>query len=137
MPWRTFRRVWITWINLMCLGLIVITFLEDYELSRLHDASERIGPLVCAAALLIGIVSEWLDWNRLAFIANVGFFAIVGIAVLGKAALMVITKPRMQYIPEAGLAIAIVGIPFTLVAVADFLLYWVVRPNVSNSRLAE
>jgi hypothetical protein len=139
MSLRIFRRVWITLSNLTCLGLITARFLQDYELSNLHGGGappgkyfELAGSLVCAAVLLLGIIFEWLDWTRSAFLVNTSIFAIFGIAVLGKAALMVLTKSPTQYDPEAGLAVAIVGIPFTVIALADLLLYRVTRPTVSE-----
>ncbi len=135
MSLRTFRRVWITLTNLMCLGLLSIGFLHEYELSSFHGATrpssaalEQIGPLVCVALLLLGILLEWRGSTWPALIINAGFFAVFGFGVLGKVLLMVLTKPSAQYDPEAGLALAIVGIPFTVIALADGLLYWVARP---------
>ena len=123
--------------NLVCLGLIGVRFMRDYELSSFHGATrppsaafERVGPTVCAVLLLLGIVLEWLDSSRPALVVNAGFFAVVGFAVLGKAALMVLTTPTAQYDPEAGLAIAI-AIPFAVIALADFLLYRATRPASS------
>ena len=130
-----FRRIWITLVNLMCIGLISVSFLQNYEFSSILGATRpsssdfgRVGPLLCATFLLLGILLEWRDRTRLALIVNAGFFAVFGFAVLGKAALMVMTKSPAQYHPEASLAVAIVGIPFAIIALADFLLYWSTRP---------
>jgi hypothetical protein len=133
--WRTFRKAWITSTNLMCLGLISISFLQDYELSNFRGATmpssagiARAGPLICAAFLLLGTVFEWMDSTWPAFVVNAGFFAVFGIGVVGKVLLTVLTKPSAQYDPEAGLALAIVGIPFSMIALMDCLLYLTTRP---------
>jgi hypothetical protein len=135
MSLQTFRRVWITLTNLMCLGLLSLGFLQEHELSNFHGATrpstaafEQIGALVGAALLLLGILLEWRGSTWPALIINAGFFAVFGFGVLGEALLMVLTEPSAQYDPEAGLALAIVGIPFTVVALADGLLYWFSRP---------
>jgi hypothetical protein len=134
MSLRTFRRVWITLTNLMCLGLLSVGLLQEYEISNFHGAArpsspafEQIGPLVCGAFLVLGILLEWRGSTWPALIINAGFFVAFGFGVLGKALLMLLTKPSAQYDPEAGLALAIVGIPFTVIALADCLLYWATR----------
>jgi len=124
MSLRFFTRVWITLTNFMCLGVIGIGFVQDYELSSLG----RVGYLVFAALLLLGIVLEWRGFTRPALIINAGFFAVPGFAVLGKVLVMLWTKSTAQYDPEALLAVTIVGIRFTLVALADCVLYWANRP---------
>ena len=123
MSLHVFTRVWITLTNLMCLGLIGIGIVQDYDVSSLR----RVGSLVCVALLIVGIVLEWRDLTRPALIVNAGFFAVIGFSVLGKALLMVLTKSTAQYDAEAGLAVAI-AVPFALVALADCLLYWAARP---------
>lgn len=140
MRWRTFRRVWVTLSNVVYLGLIGISFMQDYELSSFHGATRpaniglgRLAALVFAILLLSGIVLEWLDSVRPAFIVNVGFFAFFGLGVLSEALLAELAKLPGHHDPEGGLAIAIVGIPCTIVALTDFLLYWTVHPSIRRS----
>jgi hypothetical protein len=59
--------------------------------------------------------------------------------VLGEVAFTLMTKPRSQYYPgEASLAVAIIGIPCSVIAVVDAFLYWSTRhqmhANGPNSR---
>jgi len=136
MSWRGFRGVWITACNLVFVGLISFGLADDYRLYQLSGPMKppnaflhALGSLLLATLLLVVIVFEWLDWVWPAVLINAGFFAFLGLGVLGKGFVMVTTKPPAQYHPEAGLAVAIVGIPCTAIATVDFFLYWVTRPR--------
>jgi len=136
MSWRRFRGVWITACNLVFVGFVSFGLVDDYRLYQLSGPTKppnalfhALGPLLLIALLSLGIVLEWLDWVWPAVSINAGFFAFLGFGVLGKALLMVMAKPPAQYHPEAGLTVAVVGIPCTAIALVDFVLYWVTRPR--------
>jgi hypothetical protein len=92
--------------------------------------------MLLVVLLGLGIASEWFQWTWLAVSINAGFFAFMGLGVLGKALLMLVTKQPAQYDPEAGLAIAVVGIPCATIALADCLLYWITRTKRVATPLA-
>lgn len=113
--------------NWVCAGLRAVPFFGWNQTPRTF--LETFGRLVPVILLVLGIVLEWLDFLPPALAINVGFWGFFGIGVLGKYIGMVSTKSPAQYDPEAGLAMSIVGIPCTVVAIADFLLYWITRPR--------
>ena len=136
MSWKVFRRVWVTICNLLFIGFAIFGLLDEYRLYQLSGPikppstlSHALVSVFLIALLSLGIASEWSDWTWLAVSINAGFFAFLGFGVLGKAALMVLTQTPAQYHPEASLAVAIVGVPCGAIAVGDFLLYWITRPN--------
>jgi hypothetical protein len=135
-----FRRFWVTACNLLFVGFVSFGLLDDYRFYQLsgpakppHAFLHALGSLLLIVLLSLGIVSEWLDWIWIAALINSGYFAFLGFGVLGKAALMVMTKPPAEYDPEGGLTVAIVGIPCAAIALADFLLYWFTRPRRAAS----
>ena len=136
---RLFRRVWVTASNGAFLGFIASSFLRDYELSTFGGAFrpssgvlDRIGPFLLALLLTLGIVLEWLQSEKVASMVNVGLFTLLSFAVLGKALLMVLTKSRGLYDPEAGLAITIVGLPCAVIAAMDSYFYWAGRAGAED-----
>jgi len=140
MSWRGFRGVWITACSLVFVGFISFGLADNYRLYQLSGPTKppnalfhALGSLLLVTLLLVGIVFEWLDWVWPAALINAGFFAFLGLGVLGKGLVMVMTKPPAQYHPEAGLTVAIVGIPCTAIAMLDFFLYWVTRPRFGTA----
>ena|SRR5438270_5974927 len=134
MSWRIFRSVWVTACNVLFVGFIGLSLLGDYRLYQLSSPPKPprvlfdvLGPVLLIALLAFGIVSEWFDWTWLAVSINAGFFAFLGFGVLGKALLTLMMKPTAPYHPEAGLTVAIVGIPCAVIALADCVMYWITR----------
>jgi multisubunit Na+/H+ antiporter MnhB subunit len=132
MSWRLVRGIWVTVCNLSFLGLMGVGFLQDHEISNFKGGTrppstvtETLVPILLVTLLVIGIVLEWLDWTWPALALNGGFFAFFGFGVLGKVLWMALTKASAN--GEAGLALAIVGVPCTLIAVLDLFLYWNTR----------
>jgi hypothetical protein len=130
MPWRVVRVTWITLCNLTFISMIGINLLQDHEMSLFQGATRssnggfgRFVLLSLVVLLLSGIVADWLGWLTTASTLNVGFFALVGFTVLGKALLMFITKAPTEYDPEAGLAVAVIGMPSAVIAAVDLALY--------------
>jgi hypothetical protein len=134
MSWRRVRRVWVTVWNVALLGLVVSSQLGDYELYNLSSRKpargvlDILGPTILIVLLCLGLIFEWLDqtWPALCF--NVGFWGVLGLGVLGGQLWRVMTNPE-RYHAEAALTVGIVGVPCTIVAVADFFLYWATRRN--------
>jgi hypothetical protein len=117
-----------------------VSFLQDYEMFHHmmggtrppRTALEIMGPAVLVALLVLGIVLEWLDWTWPALVVNAGFWGFFGLGALGSVLWMALTKSPDPYQSEAGLTIAVVGIPCTVVAVSDCVLYWITRPRASR-----
>ena len=128
-----FRRVWVTFWNLVFLAFVSFGLFEDYRLYQLSDPTKRPGSfngwtqVLLIVLLLAGLTCEWLDRIWFAVTINAGFFAFLGIAVLSKPALMSLTHPGAQYDPEGVLTVAIVGIPCAAIACTDVVLYWLTR----------
>jgi hypothetical protein len=127
---RSIRRIWVTGCNLVCIALMSVSFVRDYEMSHLGGGTpfprpllDRLGPLIPIFFLLLGTIFEWIDWNWLALTINVGFFAFFGLATLGTAATIILTNSSQDR-SEIGEAVGIVGIPCTVVAITDLYLYW-------------
>jgi len=136
MSLRLFRRVWVTLSNLIGLGFLGIGFLHDYQLSHYSGGMrpakstlETVGRLVPVILLMLGIVLEWFDMMWPALAVNVGSWGFVGFSVFGLFLWRVYTSWPGDADPsgEGHLAIVIAGVPCTLVAIADFFLYWTTR----------
>ena len=137
-----FRRAWVTLSNLIGLGFLGIGFLQDYQLSHYSGGMkpprsflETFGRLVPVILLILGIVLEWLDMMWPALAVNVGSWGFVGFSVLGLFLWHVYASWPGDADPsgEGRLAIAIAGFPCTLVAIADFFLYWARRSTGTDA----
>jgi hypothetical protein len=134
MSLRMFRGVWVTLCNAVLTYVIASNVVGVYRLRKLvggvqppRPVSETWGPLILIAVLLLGVLVEWINWTRLALAINAGFFAFLGFGVVINAVRSMVAKPAIG--SEAGQVLAVVGIPCSIIAVADFVLYWLTRPN--------
>jgi hypothetical protein len=139
MSWRLFRRGWVTFTSLFFLALMGFGFLLNYQVSSFPGQdrpaatlSEVIGRLGIVMLLFLGIGLEWLDRTWSAVLVNVGLWGCFGLTAPGKVIFVELTKSPGQQNPEAGLAVAIVGIPCTIVAACDFVLYWITRTGSAS-----
>lgn len=121
MSLRLFRRVWVTSCNAMMLAIVASNLLDDPESRSIFNGGVL---LMLISVLLLGTLLEWFDRNWPAAMVNSGFWAIFGFGTLGKYLWMVMTEAPRQRDPEGPLAVEIVGIPCSVVAIAVFLLYW-------------
>lgn len=131
---RVFRRFWVTGWNALFVGFVIYGLVDDYSLYQLSGPIKPPNFLLHAfvsialvCLLVFGIVAECLDWTWPAILINAGFFAFLGFGVLGKVLVMTVTETPAQYHSEVGLTIAIVGVPCSIIAIADFFLYWKTR----------
>lgn len=132
---RVIRRVWVISVNVVCIGVLLLSFVRSFQIASYNGArwtaglmTHELGPVICSVVLVIGITLELFN-SRFAWVVNVGFFAFVGLAVLIQALFF---KSDAQYSSERGLIVALVGIPFSVIAIIDSVLYMMARRVASE-----